>query len=146
MTGCVRDHPRLRGEQKYPYKVDIITLGSPPLARGTGAFNASLRTFSRITPACAGNSCVAGRRVAGGWDHPRLRGEQMRRLKDQDLAQGSPPLARGTESSARAFFSPSRITPACAGNRAKLAYIFTSHRDHPRLRGEQWGICPAHQR
>ena len=144
MTGCVRDHPRLRGEQKYPYKVDIITLGSPPLARGTGAFNASLRTFSRITPACAGNSCVAGRRVAGGWDHPRLRGEQKAPHGHFSARQGSPPLARGTGQSWHIFLQAIGITPACAGNSGGYAQRISDDRDHPRLRGEQQGLS-AHR-
>ena len=51
-----RDHPRLRGEQAAGIKVGDVVEGSPPLARGTGAFLLARRRRRGITPACAGNS------------------------------------------------------------------------------------------
>ena len=49
-----------------------------------------------ITPACAGNSFFTSFLVWLVWDHPRLRGEQEYAGREKPVAEGSPPLARGT--------------------------------------------------
>ena len=89
------DHPRLRGEYGSRLKHREVSKGSPPLARGIRNLRRSFPTTRRITPACAGNTCVRDSYVSIKQDHPRLRGEY-------DLGQGlllqaigSPPLARG---------------------------------------------------
>ena len=89
-----------------------------------------------ITPACAGNRGYMGRVAAGGMDHPRLRGEQLGAVLVRDIAQGSPPLARGTVWLA-ILNAAGRITPACAGNSVARNTVTDGGRDHPRLRGEQ---------
>ena len=75
----LKDHPRLRGEQRMPTKFEKITQGSPPLARGTGGFSPLLYRDFRITPACAGNRSSGTLRTLEFRDHPRLRGEQSKR-------------------------------------------------------------------
>ena len=70
-------------------------------------------------------------------DHPRLRGEQSRTVEAYDLNQGSPPLARGTDTARGDLCAAAGITPACAGN-SYLDYLAGGGGgDHPRLRGEQ---------
>ena len=66
-----------------------------------------------------------------------MRGEQLSAAPRPPRVRGSPPLARGT-----AIFSPRQsngagITPACAGNSKRGEKRVETHRDHPRLRGEQ---------
>ena len=118
------DHPRLRGEQVTRLRVWIETLGSPPLARGTGYNEVGAKPAYRITPACAGNSAdAAGSSTAKG-DHPRLRGEQGLGAHGQSAPDGSPPLARGTVCSASCAPSELGITPACAGNRLKKDLLY----------------------
>ena len=51
----VKDHPRLRGEQRCCRSAKLSNLGSPPLARGTVRNNSRVILTFRITPACAGN-------------------------------------------------------------------------------------------
>ena len=93
---CLRDHPRLRGEQVSTLFSLRLIWGSPPLARGTGA-RCSVRVLRPgITPACAGNRASGKASPPQGWDHPRLRGEQIKLCLCAYVAQGSPPLARGT--------------------------------------------------
>ena len=75
----LRDHPRLRGEQKEMKEYRELTIGSPPLARGTGFWYSSCALRYRITPACAGNRQGQRHRVRHGRDHPRLRGEQTKK-------------------------------------------------------------------
>ena len=53
------------------------------------------------------------------------------------VAQGSPPLARGTVVYAKVVIHAIGITPACAGNIARQFRFRQSREDHPRLRGEQ---------
>lgn len=88
-------HPRLRGE--YCILGDAFTRskGSPPLARGIPLLISIPISYSRFTPACAGNTkahlCFPGVLQV----HPRLRGEYNLAKSYIILLPGSPPLARG---------------------------------------------------
>ena len=132
----------MRGEQKNSNQVNVITLGSPPLARGTVARRKVKLLFGGITPACAGNSDKRRIIARNAEDHPRLRGEQTHRPYFALLRRGSPPLARGTGRAKGVLGAHIGITPACAGNRVQGIQHRTSRRDHPRLRGEQF-VCSA---
>ena len=50
------DHPRLRGEHPSLSKDDMLTMGSPPPARGAPGSRDLIDTEQRITPACAGST------------------------------------------------------------------------------------------
>ena len=76
---CLRDHPRLRGEQVHMFDLHRHTQGSPPLARGTVLDGQKVYDSVGITPACAGNSKSDAEFFMHIRDHPRLRGEQYRR-------------------------------------------------------------------
>ena len=96
LTFYAEDHPRLRGEQLKQYNTIKITVGSPPLARGTVIETGATYVIYGITPACAGNSSSRNPPCFVLQDHPRLRGEQAVLLSLYPLCLGSPPLARGT--------------------------------------------------
>ena len=87
----------MRGEQFYAESHLFCRLGSPPLARGTVQLTTIGHMGARITPACAGNSCLARRLLFDVEDHPRLRGEQVANTIAIVIELGSPPLARGTD-------------------------------------------------
>ena len=70
-----RDHPRLRGEYSSCRSFAILSLGSPPLARGILPFSYADDMPPGITPACAGNTRIVKFSVLMLRDHPRLRGE-----------------------------------------------------------------------
>ncbi len=70
------DHPRVRGEQASAGTRNQSIAGSPPRARGAVTAAQQGADIIRITPACAGSSGGAARRLTGGPDHPRVRGEQ----------------------------------------------------------------------
>ena len=131
------DHPRLRGEQRTKSPSRSVSVISPPLARGTAQDQHSDWEYRGITPACAGNRC--GQRICpqSARDHPRLRGEQTFSNIEQQSAEGSPPLARGTVAAAWPVPPCQRITPACAGNSSAFVFSSSACWDHPRLRGEQ---------
>ena len=90
-----RDHPRLRGEKVSKVKNNLLSQGSPPLARGKVENFYSDEFNERITPACAGKSSGFEEHRTGRWDHPRLRGEKSITYASFELIKGSPPLARG---------------------------------------------------
>ena len=90
--------------------------GSPPHARGRLTLFSSRYCQSRITPACAGKTCG---RPAG-----------------KTGTIGSPPHARGRRVYGLWYPRSERITPACAGKTSTYGAYIHSHRDHPRMRGE----------
>ncbi len=110
------DHPRMRGERACRPRSSPGTGGSSPHARGTLDAGGVGQVLERIIPACAGNATW---RTGGGisWtDHPRMRGERLRRRAGDLLARGSSPHARGTRDLRLHVFDGGRIIPACAGN------------------------------
>ena len=131
------DHPRMRGEQGYVETLSKNPKGSPPHARGTVDVPGKRWVFEGITPACAGNSKIA--KCAGSCeeDHPRMRGEQYRQVRNLNAQCGSPPHARGTGFSNSVYCYFYRITPACAGNSQRRCPQGDDGSDHPRMRGEQ---------
>ena len=71
-----RDHPRMRGEKGGAGFCRLPRRGSPPHARGKVAHRTAFLYVVRITPACAGKSCIRDRLYFFCWDHPRMRGEK----------------------------------------------------------------------
>ena len=69
--------------------------GSPPPARGAQVALLGGLVVERITPACAGSTCLVVVWHSDPWDHPRLRGEHREFLTWPEPQYGSPPPARG---------------------------------------------------
>ena len=137
-----QDHPRLRGEHELFCQRDVNHPGSPPLARGTQAFDNGWWQSDGITPACAGNTAVIFLPCPEVKDHPRLRGEHSIFRAPSAQGNGSPPLARGTHTICSQEYMDYRITPACAGNTETGKPPEMFYQDHPRLRGEHRSIMP----
>ena len=133
----LRDHPRLRGEKLGHDLAQLAPHGSPPLARGKAVTPFERRVQARITPACAGKSKPLLYPDYTPWDHPRLRGEKLRRERAQEFIKGSPPLARGKAHTRAVGTDVCRITPACAGKSRTDHIVELMSKDHPRLRGEK---------
>ena len=55
----LRDHPRMRGEYVSTCARYSVEPGSPPHARGILCDDSGMCKCAGITPACAGNTCVA---------------------------------------------------------------------------------------
>ena len=111
-------------------------MGSPPLARGILDLAVLNKAEVGITPACAGNTVSMLSICTTSRDHPRLRGEYLRRCGPGTMVSGSPPLARGILCPEPSVVCMAGITPACAGNTSCMRLQSKPHRDHPRLRGE----------
>ena len=71
----------MRGEQAYGDLSEDGGQGSPPHARGAVQSLAFDQHILRITPACAGSSCRSCPLGAALWDHPRMRGEQTKKVQ-----------------------------------------------------------------
>jgi len=112
--------------------------GSPPHVRGTDEHMFPGELYTRITPACAGNSPADRTPVPLTEDHPRMCGEQLLSMNTMMELMGSPPHVRGTENDVYVRKISRGITPACAGNRKLKKRCQTSPEDHPRMCGEQF--------
>ena len=143
ILALVEDHPRVCGEQTAMDANIGIEVGSPPRVRGTAMVVLALACPSRITPACAGNSCIPYALFLARQDHPRVCGEQRTSSPGASRTRGSPPRVRGTGLTGGETVYAQRITPACAGNRKNQPSAYTSERDHPRVCGEQWVLNHA---
>ena len=137
-TQCLRDHPRLCGNDSSCFTFSCARLGSPPLVRERLHSYRNNFVLLRITPACAGTTYIALAVSFVIWDHPRLCGNDQRHTRDRHLAAGSPPLVRERLSLADAGISFDRITPACAGTTRCKATPAACWRDHPRLGGNDF--------
>ena len=75
-------------------------------------------------------------------DHPRIRGEHVKRAVYWAGAGGSSPHTRGALSLARGYAFPARIIPAYAGSTPFSRSRLRSSGDHPRIRGEHvsWDV------
>ena len=84
------------GEQSRSLNLPQLETGSPPRVRGTVGYGEGINQLTRITPACAGNSCSGCKCPEWCRDHPRVCGEQIGRLAAYPINSGSPPRVRGT--------------------------------------------------
>ena len=93
-------------------------LGSPPHVRGKPHDPGRARFFVRITPACAGKTQPHLLHMLSMQDHPRMCGENCKKLINVALGIG--------------------ITPACAGKTMSHKLVPSFGRDHPRMCGENY--------
>ena len=110
-----RDHPRVCGENLKKFCNAARTGGSPPRVRGKHVGLVKRATRSRITPACAGKTCILAHDNLVGEDHPRVCGENANRVGQHIYRGGSPPRVRGKLQRPPVLNLLHRITPACAG-------------------------------
>ena len=130
------DQPRVRGEHLRSGRRVSQRAGSAPRARGTRAIPSAWSAFSRISPACAGNTSKTTPLRQTLPDQPRVRGEHSVGHADQVERDGSAPRARGTRRGERGGGQFVRISPACAGNTAGTLRAPGTSPDQPRVRGE----------
>ena len=71
-------------------------------------------------------------------DHPRIRGENSEQTGQHWVFEGSPPHTRGKFALHKQGIFYRRITPAYAGKMNRVFWKENDHRDHPRIRGENY--------
>ena len=130
-------HPRVCGEQAVIRCTSTACAGSSPRVRGTVCWVRVVTAMARFIPACAGNSGAASGTGAPDAVHPRVCGEQFRRITCQSDFCGSSPRVRGTERSPWPGSGIRRFIPACAGNRVPPSPRAFGLPVHPRVCGEQ---------
>ena len=91
---------------------------------------------TRITPACAGKTCILADDNLIREDHPRVCGENSSLQKMGAPQAGSPPRVRGKHVGLVKRATRSRITPACAGKTDVVDVMWASPEDPPRVCGE----------
>ena len=115
--------------------------GSPPRVRGKQKFTATANKELGITPACAGKTCIVNEPNAEIKDHPRVCGENYVTLIIKGIRTGSPPRMRGKPTRSCDSSPLVRITPAYAGKTVKSCAVYRLPQDHPRVCGENQGLC-----
>ena len=73
-----------------------------------------------------------------------MRGEDAAAREVTSKSAGSPPHARGRHAHFEDASGATGITPACAGKTIHDLDQSLTQRDHPRMRGEDFGNLPPH--
>ena len=134
-TRC-ENHPRIRGEHQLTEMSSPYFLGSSPHTRGALLVHLSYGRARRIIPAYAGSTHQPIPRVSRMKDHPRIRGEHLRRRPFGAVEAGSSPHTRGAQPLFLAEGGDRRIIPAYAGSTTSVVPSVYAATDHPRIRGE----------
>ena len=111
---------------------------SPPPTRGTLTKYALISSTLGITPAYAGNTELPTGKTNRKPNHPRLRGEHIKKACKSLYSVESPPPTRGTPPIRTKKVAFTRITPAYAGNTQFAESVEDKKKNHPRLRGEHF--------
>ena len=114
--------------------------GSSPHTRGALPHLRLHVRHHRIIPAYAGSTSAGHGKASRWWDHPRIRGEHLHVLLNARMDAGSSPHTRGALSGRVRGRFPGRIIPAYAGSTSILRRRNSTHRDHPRIRGEHFQL------
>ena len=113
--GYEKEHPRVRGENGLLTATGWAQAGTSPRARGKLPVVATAYTFYRNIPACAGKTGFGCGSVMIAAEHPRVRGENLKKLQPHPENFGTSPRARGKLISAHGCHGKIRNIPACAG-------------------------------
>ena len=135
------DHPRIRGEHHGRLPARPHDTGSSPHTRGALFWPLPSSLLMRIIPAYAGSTRVCEHHSREAMDHPRIRGEHLRRCRVRCMERGSSPHTRGAQHSRGCDMDSFGIIPAYAGSTFPSLASTSARRDHPRIRGEHmpWG-------
>ena len=114
----------------------ISHFGSSPHTRGALHLMSLDGEDYGIIPAYAGSTSSAIMSSSVREDHPRIRGEHMRRWRRAGRCRGSSPHTRGARGGVLVDVAGSGIIPAYAGSTAVAPAGGGAVRDHPRIRGE----------
>ena len=109
------DHPRLCGNDRRIGPILLPGRGSPPLVRERRKHRACGFSHCRITPACAGTTFCHDFKISHRQDHPRLCGNDQKKIFNLIRNEGSPPLVRERQKRRVRKRTLTGITPACAG-------------------------------
>ena len=135
-ASSARVHPRIRGEDRTPFTLDALFVGSPPHTRGRLRYWVDIKGQTRFTPAYAGKMLPIRRTEFGIQVHPRIRGEDLMSTQYLTTRQGSPPHTRGRSPVDSRVGCRNGFTPAYAGKILVVEVEAVPFVVHPRIRGE----------
>ena len=75
---ALRDHPRIRGKNLFCNCFNSASIGSPPHTREELYGHGWINLTKRITPAYAGRILFCAIDSTSFWDHPRIRGKNLK--------------------------------------------------------------------
>ena len=130
------DHPRVCGKNRLTPKRSMIPWGSPPRVREKRNSEMVFKSYSGITPACAGKTATVKSSSKFSEDHPRVCGKNYAKIYDAVDGTGSPPRVREKLNQWVKAYQDFGITPACAGKTTRLICGKSNYRDHPRVCGK----------
>ena len=129
-------HPRVCGEHFEALARSGCDFDSPPRVRGARGRVEEGGGEDRLTPACAGSTCLPGRAPRGASTHPRVCGEHTTTPSDGSTKGDSPPRVRGARFPLPGRELCYRLTPACAGSTPTASSRSPANATHPRVCGE----------
>src|SRR5690606_20457807 len=135
-------HPRSHGERAALAWQARRLYGSSPLARGEAAAHLHLELPRRFIPARTGRGRGRWRPCRWPSVHPRSHGERYRQLFEQDLKDGSSPLARGEGPHHHRGCPRLRFIPARTGRGRRRRARRRPTAVHPRSHGERFAAAP----
>ena len=138
-----QEHPRVRGENLRGMNAAIKKHGTSPRARGKLDDWRLVNDEGRNIPACAGKTGSNAGRVASWREHPRVRGENFLAILRFIIRCGTSPRARGKRPGTANVHNPVGNIPACAGKTHSPPMGKARTREHPRVRGENFGSVVA---
>ncbi len=136
MNGSLRDHPRVRGDDRSPYPYSAPLRGPPPRTRGRPIPSGPGQNRTRTTPAYAGTTPGSTRSGGQDRDHPRVRGDDPSKAIRAGPLPGPPPRTRGRRDGVDGREAVVGTTPAYAGTTPSAHPTSSSNWDHPRVRGD----------
>ena len=89
-----------------------------------------------LIPACAGKTRSSTARARWSPAHPRVCGENIRRVRGVDILDGSSPRVRGKPAKISSLGFISGLIPACAGKTFERKFKGWVNGAHPRVCGE----------
>ena len=133
------EHPRVRGENVVELTKNLRNSGTSPRARGKRGWGHDYFVHERNIPACAGKTSDHIKRLGRKSEHPRVRGENARQSAICFSHPGTSPRARGKSKRIPCGFNEIRNIPACAGKTNLHCGPRRLFKEHPRVRGENFG-------
>ena len=118
----------------------VLSWGSSPHTRGAPDGAGFMTSDGGIIPAYAGSTQDEIANMSGIRDHPRIRGEHKVFSSHLSWIQGSSPHTRGARPDGQHVPRHAGIIPAYAGSTVSWRRMDRISRDHPRIRGEHYGV------
>ena len=108
------------GDYLNPSILRLRQQGSPLHVRGLHHKSYLLKSYMRITPACAGTTLFLLLVLCHKQDHPCMCGDYLVISSNHSYNLGSPLHVRGLQTFKNRVTIKSRITPACAGTTSSI--------------------------